>query len=62
MKHFDDVRYMSFFIKDDRLLKNTMKTEMESETVSKTDSLESLHNRKSIKAKIKSFNNRIIPF
>ena len=50
-----------FFIKDDQLLKNTMKTEIKSETVLKTDSIESLHNRKSIKTKIKSFNNRIIP-
>ena len=50
-----------FFIKDDQLLKNTMKTEIKSETVLKTDSIESLHNRKSIKTKIKYFNNRIIP-
>ena len=61
MKRFDDIKYMSFFIKDDQFIKNTMKTEIKSETVLKTDSIESLHNGKSIKTKIKSFNNRIIP-
>ena len=61
MKPFDDITNISFFIKDDQFLKNTMKTEIKSKTVLKTDLIESLHKRKSIKTKIKSFNNRIIP-
>ena len=61
MKPFDDITYIYFFIKDDQFLKNTMKTKIKSKTVLKTDLIESLHKRKSIKTKIKSFNNRIIP-
>ena len=37
MKPFDDITYISFFIKDDQFLKNTMKTEIKSKTVLKTD-------------------------
>ena len=48
MKRSDDINYMSFFIKDDHLLKNAMKTEIKSETVLKTDSIESHYTIKSL--------------
>ena len=58
-KDFDETKYMSFFIKDDELLKkyneiwekvkNSLKKEFDSEPV---------YNKKYLKAKIKSYNGK----
>ena len=58
-KDFDETKYMSFFIKDDELLKkcneiwekvkNSLKKEFDSEPV---------YNKQNLKAKIKSYNGK----
>ena len=59
-KYFDETKYMSFWIKDDELLKNMIKFGKRLKILSiKNFDSEPVYNEKYLKAKIKYYNGKI---